>query len=180
MLRTTLHVCLLALFLSPGAASASGIPVAMEAAALPAYQVVGDGLAVGGQPAPETLARLKELGFKTVVSLRPEAEGPAEEKDLVDKQGLRFVRVPVTPDTFRAADADAVAAVLDDPKDAPVLLHCSSSNRAGAVLAVLEARKGKSADAAIERGIELGLLKPEMIEAVRRVIAGEAKESAEE
>ena len=158
----------------PTAAKAA-IPDTLDAAALPAYQKVDEQLAVGGQPSLDTLARLASLGFKTVISLRPEAEGPAEEHGLLDQQELHFVRVSLTADSFSSKDADAVAAILDDPERAPVLLHCGSSNRVGGLLAVLEARKGKSTEQAVAAGKKLGLKSPEMVEAVRKVIAAEHK-----
>ncbi len=84
------------------------------------------------------------MGFRTVVNLRTEKEGAAEERAVVEAQGLRYVWVPVTADSFSLADVDAVQKVLDDPSSGPVLLHCASSNRVGAVWAVIQSRKGKT------------------------------------
>ena len=63
---------------------------------------------------------------------------------MVEAQGLRYVSVPVTPETLSLADVEAVEKVLADAGARPVLLHCASSNRVGAVWAVIQARKGKS------------------------------------
>ena len=60
-------------------------------------------------PRPEALARLGEMGFRTVVNLRTEKEGAAEERAVVEAQGLRYVWVPVTADSFSLADVEAVA-----------------------------------------------------------------------
>ena len=76
------------------------------------------------------------MGFRTVVNLRPETEGPADERAVVEAQGLRYVSIPVTADTFSLADVEALEKVLADPAAAPVLLHCGSSNRVGAAWAV--------------------------------------------
>ncbi len=114
------------------------------------------------------------MGFRTVVNLRTEKEGAAEERAVVEAQGLRYVSVPMTADTFSLADVEAVEKVLDDPSAGPVLLHCASSNRVGATWAVIQARKGKSLEEAEAAGREAGLHSPQMEAAVRRVLGAPA------
>jgi uncharacterized protein (TIGR01244 family) len=149
---------------------AGEVPETVDAARIPAYRRVSPVLATAGQPSAEALAGLKDLGFRTVVNLRPPAEGPADEKALVEGLGLRYVNVPVTPDTFRLDDVLAVQSVLDDVSAGPVLLHCASSNRVGGVLAVLASRRGQPLDEAIATGKAAGLHSPAMENAVRRVL----------
>jgi protein tyrosine phosphatase (PTP) superfamily phosphohydrolase (DUF442 family) len=67
------------------------------------------------------------------------------------------------------ADADAVSRVLDDPAAGPVLLHCASANRVGAIWALMQVRKGKSLDEAEAEGRALGLESPALVEAMRKV-----------
>ncbi len=122
-----------------------------------------------GQPSLDALRQLKAQGFKTVVSLRAESEGPAEEPDIVRGLGLRFVRIPVTLATLSVQDADQVAAVLDDPESSPVLLHCTSSNRVGAMWALIQARKGKPIEEALSDGKVAGLSNATLIETVKRL-----------
>jgi uncharacterized protein (TIGR01244 family) len=151
-------------------AGAGELPQTVDAARIPAYQLVSPALAAAGQPSPEALASLKEMGFRTVVNLRPPAEGPSDEKAVVEAEGLRYVNVPVMPDTFRLDDVLAVQAVLDDPSAGPVLLHCASSNRVGGVVAVLASRRGKALEEALAAGKAAGLKSPVMENAVRRVL----------
>jgi uncharacterized protein (TIGR01244 family) len=154
-----------------GAASAgAGVPQAVEPAVIPAYRLIHPGLAVAGQPTPEAIRGLGEMGFRTVVNLRSEREGPAEERAAVEAQGLRYVSIPMMPDTFSLADVEAVEKILDDPSAAPVLLHCASSNRVGGTWAVIQARKGKSLEEAEAAGRTAGLHSPQMEAAVRRVL----------
>jgi uncharacterized protein (TIGR01244 family) len=162
-------VALLVSFVAP--ARAGEIPATVDAAQIPAYRVLAPGLASAGQPTPEALTRLGQLGFRTVVNLRAEKEGPAEERATVEGQGLRYVPVPLTPDSFSLDDVLAVEGVLADPAAAPVLLHCASSNRVGGVWAVIAARKGKSLEESLAAGRQAGLHSPAMEEAVRRVLA---------
>lgn len=159
----------LALLAWPGFAQ---IPESVDQAAVPNYQVVKPGLATAGQPTPEALRQLKQQGFKTVVNLRAETEpGVKEEEQIVRELGLAYVSVPVTPASFSQSQVDAVARVLDDEKTGPVLLHCGSANRVGAVWAVLQAQRGKSYEEAEAEARRIGLQSPAMIEAVKRVLA---------
>ena len=147
------------------------LPATMDPAAIPNYTRVRPGLAVAGAPSPVALAHLKQQGFKTVIDLRQESEGLAEEKASVEGQGLRYVSVPMTAASFTLADALKVKSVLDDPAAGPVLLHCAAANRAGGVLAVIEAKNGKSLEQALEEGRKAGLRSDSMVEAVKRVLA---------
>jgi uncharacterized protein (TIGR01244 family) len=147
------------------------LPATVDPAAIPNYTRVRPGLAVAGKPSPAALAHLKEQGFKTVIDLRQESEGLADEKASVEGQGLRYVSVPMTSASFSLADALKVKGVLDDPSSGPVLLHCAAANRAGGVFAVIEAKSGKSLEQAIEEGKKAGLKSDAMIDAVKRVVA---------
>jgi uncharacterized protein (TIGR01244 family) len=150
--------------------AAAGVPETVDPAEIPAYRLLHPGLAVGGQPSPQALARLGEMGFRTVVNLRTEKEGAAAEAPVVEAQGLRYVWIPVTPDSFSLTDVEAVRKVLDDPSASPVLFHCSSSNRVGGVWSVLQSRNGKGLDEALAAGRAAGLHSPQMESAVRRLL----------
>ena len=161
------------LVLLAATATSSPIPDHVPAEAIPNYRIVEPGLAAGGQPSAEALAKLKGLGFKTVINLRPEDEAPvvATEKKVVEAQGLRYVSVPVTPGTFSAADVDRIVHALDDTGAAPVLLHCASGNRVGAVWGVIMTRRGASLPQAEAEAKRVGLSSEAMVEAFRRVAA---------
>lgn len=148
----------------------AGVPESLPESQIPHYKRIAPGLAAAGQPTPEALARLKEMGFATVVNLSTEAEGAGEERAVVEGQGLRYVNVPLTPDSFSMADAEAVQRVLDDPGAAPVLLHCHTSNRVGGVYAVIQSRKGSNPEQSLAAGQAAGLNSPAMKAAVRRVL----------
>jgi uncharacterized protein (TIGR01244 family) len=147
------------------------VPATVDPAAIPNYTRVRPGLAAAGRPSPAALAQLKQQGFKTVIDLRQQSEGLAEEKASVEAQGLRYVSVPISSASFTLADALKVKGVLDDPASGPVLMHCASANRVGGVIAVIEAKSGKSLEQAIEEGKKAGLKSDAMIEAVKRVVA---------
>ncbi len=149
--------------------TAAEVPATADTTAFPNYRLVRPGLAVAGQPSAQGLAQLKEMGFKTVINLRTDQEGAKDEEAAVKAAGLSYVSVPVTGATLSMADADAVGRVLDDAAAAPVLLHCASANRVGAIWALLQVRKGKSLDEAEAAGRAVGLQSPAMVEAMRKV-----------
>lgn len=170
MRRATSSAALAAVACLAPALAAADLPEKVDPGRIPAYRLIRPDLATAGQPSPEALAQLRDMGFKTVLSLRTPPEGPADERALVESQGLRYVQVPITPETFSLADVEAVQKVLDDPAAGPVLLHCASSNRVGGVWAVLQARRGATIEQALAAGRVAGLHSEIMAAAVRRVL----------
>ena len=49
------------------------------------------------------------------------------------------------------------AKIVEDPANYPILLHCESSNRVGAMWALYRASKGVPNEIAIEEGRQVGL-----------------------
>lgn len=149
--------------------SAGDVPAQSDI--VPNYVVITPGVAGGGQPAPQDLARIKALGFKTVINLRTEGEHGylAEEEATLEAAGLRYVHVPVTAATLSSADVAAVRAVLDDPAAAPVLIHCTSGNRVGTMWGAVAASRGKTLEEAEAEGRRAGMHGDAMTEALRRV-----------
>jgi len=120
-------------------------PVNVDANDIPNYHLVRPGLATAGQPSDDALGKLKGLGFKTVINLRTPGEQKAgAEEEAVRAQGLRYVSIPVNSATFGPAEVSAVRAVLDDESAAPVLLHCTTANRAAAVWGLTEVQRGRA------------------------------------
>jgi uncharacterized protein (TIGR01244 family) len=150
---------------------AGGIPQSVDPALISNYVVVQPGLAFAGKLAPEVIAQLKGMGFKTVVNLRTEQEGAKIEESAVQARGLRYVWVPVTADSLTLDDVRKVESVLDDKSAAPILFHCASSSRVAGVWAIIQTRRGKSAQAAIAEARPLGLTSPAVVAAVERLTA---------
>jgi len=148
------------------------IPQAVDPAQIPAYRVITPGIVAAGQPAAEVLPKLGAMGFKTVLNLRMPGEGgPANEREVVEGQGLRYVAVPMTAASFSLADVEAVEKVIADPAAGPILFHCASSNRVGGTWAAILARRGQGLDEALAKGREAGLKSGAMEDAVRRLVA---------
>jgi uncharacterized protein (TIGR01244 family) len=146
------------------------LPESVEPSVIPGYSLLRPDLAAAGQPTEEGLGRLRELGFRVVVDLRTPSEGTAAEEAAVKAAGLRYVSVPITPETFRREDVEAVARVIDEPGRGPALLHCATGNRVGGVWTVLQVTKGVPYEDAEAEGRRIGLRNAAMIAAVRRVL----------
>ncbi len=117
------------------------------------------GVLSGGQPSAEQLQAASAAGFKTVINLRvPGERGTRGEPERVAALGMTYVSIPVegadglTEDNARRLD-DALREA-----ERPILLHCGSGNRIGALFALMAFHlEGKSAEEALEIGREAGL-----------------------
>ncbi len=90
-------------------------------------------------------ATLARLGFKSVISNRPDNEEPGqltarEEAVLAQRAGLQFRHVPASKhDIFTDEVVDQMAEALSD-LEGPVLAHCKSGTRSLMVWAAASAR----------------------------------------
>jgi uncharacterized protein (TIGR01244 family) len=111
-----------------------------------------------GQPDEASLEALAEAGYVAVIDLRDVDEDRGfDEKRAVEGLGMSYIPLPI-------AGAGAItyenASLLDEALrdvDGPVLLHCSTSNRVGALLSLRQHMHGASADDALEFGAGAGL-----------------------
>lgn len=151
--------------------TAAQIPDRVDADTIPNYRVLLPGLATAGQPTPDGLRSLKARGFKTVINLRTESEpGVREEEAALKEQGLTYVWVPFSAATFSQEKVDQVRRALENPASGPILLHCATANRVGAVWTVIEAQRGKSYEEALAAGKAIGLTSPPLIEAIDKLL----------
>ena len=155
------------------------VPESVDPERIPNYRVIRPDLAVGGQPSPQAMMQLGEMGFKTIINLRTRREGALEEEQVVRALGLDYVWVPVSSTTLSLRDVEAVEQVLSDPERAPVLLHCGSSDRVGAVWGVIQARAGRTLEEAEAAARNAGLRSPKNWDAALRVLDA-APEPADE
>ncbi len=111
-----------------------------------------------GQPDESLLGAAKEAGYVAVIDLRRASEDRGlDEASTVETLGMDYHLIEVAGAagvTFKNAEAlDTVMAEADGP----VLLHCRSGNRVGALLALRASMKGASDEEAIAIGKASGL-----------------------
>jgi uncharacterized protein (TIGR01244 family) len=116
------------------------------------------GVVTSGQPDPESIGELADAGYVAVIDLRGvDEERGFDERAVVEAAGMRYISLPVSgaPDvTFE--NATLLDGILGDV-DGPVLLHCASGNRVGALLSLRAHMRGASPAAALELGTDAGL-----------------------
>jgi tyrosine-protein phosphatase SIW14 len=116
------------------------LPVAAQTAAVaPAidnFGTVNQHYYRGAQPIGRAYTELAASGIKLVIDLQE--DGDASEPGLVDRAGMKFVRIPMN--TRVAPTAEQVATFLqlvNDPANQPVYVHCAGGrHRTGVMTAV--------------------------------------------
>lgn len=114
-----------------------------------------------GQPTPEQLGELSALGVRTVINLRaPEEAIGFDEAGVAADLGLNYVTLPIAgaPDLDRARVTQFGEVLEEARRHGGVLIHCASSNRVGAMVALDEAfNRGASVEDALAHGRAAGL-----------------------
>ena len=126
--------------------------------------VAGAGLYVGAEQDQEQLHKLRTLGVKLVIDLRPdEGDAGMPEARLAASAGLDYRRVVVRgAEDLTSERARALEAAIKTAKGEPVLVHCSTGNRAAALLALRDALvRGQSREASLSFMRRSGLIKLE-------------------
>lgn len=120
------------------------------------------GVLTGGQPTPEQLAELGALGYTTVVNLRQPDEPDSTDPELVASLGMRFVALPVAGAEDVNEDNARRLAELLEATAPPVVVHCASGNRVGALFALKAYYvDGKSPEEALAIGRAAGVTRLE-------------------
>ncbi len=89
---------------------------------------------LASQPQPGDFREAQKHGIKTVINLRFADELDWNEAKVVNELGLEYHNVPFSaPETLTDDVFSTVSALLNAKDKHPVLLHCSSSNRVGAI-----------------------------------------------
>jgi protein tyrosine/serine phosphatase len=129
---------------------------------VPNFQRVSDRLYRGGQPTPEGMDGLKQLGIRTIIDLRDRTGLPSAERKLAKAHGIHYHRIPLGKLLGPNHETmDKVLKILGDPESGPVYVHCRRGcDRTGAVIACHRiANEGWTAEEAITEARSLGMAK---------------------
>ena len=115
-----------------------------------------------GQPDQEILELARDAGFVAVIDMRTENEDRGlDEAASVDALGMSYLSLPVAgADGTTFENARKLDQMLSD-LDGPVLLHCASGNRVGALLALRASINGATDEEALAVGKSGGLTRLE-------------------
>lgn len=126
---------------------------------IPQWRQVSEQLYASGQPGSGDWPALKAAGLCTVVNLRPDVElAGINEAAEVRAAGLRYLPIPVDGAAGLTRDAAQALDQVLRHHQGPLLVHCGSGNRVGALLALREAWfAGRTPEEAIRLGLDAGL-----------------------
>ncbi len=104
--------------------------------AAPNVVVIDPNLVTSGQPTAQVLATLSQQGFKAVIYLAPSSVPDAikNEPELVTRQGLEFIHVPIPFGSPTEAHFEAVSDALHRLQAQKVLVHCQVNMRASTMV----------------------------------------------
>lgn len=117
-----------------------------------------DGITSTGQPDADDLALVAEAGYVAVVDLRGTDEDRGiDEAAVLERLGLTYISLPLSsPDAINFENAAKLEEILAGI-EGPVLLHCGSGNRVGALLALRHSQGGASDEDAVSYGRAAGM-----------------------
>ncbi len=117
-----------------------------------------ENLTTSGQPDAQSLKALAESGYTTVIDLRgPQENRGIDEQSLVEELGMTYFSLPVAGASGVTYENASVIDQLLSEVEGPVLVHCGSGNRVGALLALREKLNGADNEAALAFGRKAGL-----------------------
>ncbi len=105
---------------------------------VPNFGVVSPTLIRGGLPGQHGIQALKNSGVKTVINLMNPGKLSDDEKELVERNNMKYVTIPMSH--FKAATKDQMdkfLSVVNNPESQPVFVHChQGQDRTGTMVAV--------------------------------------------
>jgi uncharacterized protein (TIGR01244 family) len=131
------------------------------------------GLLIAGQPTAQQIKAAGKAGYRTVFDLRSRIEDRGfDEEKVAGKAKLAYTNVEVTPDALTQSKVLYFLMMLREA-ERPVLLHCSTGNRAGAFYySWLVLEKGVPEAQALEQAMAAGLRDPLLGDVMKGVVAG--------
>ncbi len=121
-------------------------------------------VACAGTVKPGSVARIKSLGFASIINLRLPTEPGADidgEAAEAKAAGITFVHIPFNGSMPDPAVADRFLKTIAEPGIQPAFIHCASGNRAAAMWLIKRVLIDKwDTDRAVEEATQLGMTSP--------------------
>lgn len=132
-----------------------------------------DDIYLAGQPTADDFKVFKERGVKSVLNLRTKEELDFDEAKVLKSLNLEYIHVPIaTPDALTDENFDKLRKVLNNREERPLLFHCASAQRVGAVwLAHRVLDDGLTYEAALKEAQTVGLKAPALEAKAKSYIA---------
>lgn len=96
------------------------------------------GVCTGGRPRQQHLRQARARGIRKVVNLCSASErNDFDEGALTQSLGMGYQSIPITgPTDLTLENAKLLAGAIGDASSQPILIHCASGNRVGALFAL--------------------------------------------
>lgn len=121
------------------------------------------------QPTKEQFKQLSQAKVKHVINLRAADEQDWDEGALVNSLGMSYHAIEIAgAKDVNTDNAKQLANLLEELKGESVVVHCASSNRVGALMAISAHQQGTDIESAIEIGKQWGMASLEPV--VRKVV----------
>ena len=106
------------------------------------FHVVSPGVWRSAQPNSEALIRMKNHGLKTMINLRGDTQTDKWERSITDSLCLNYYNFPLDARKEQSADTiEKILAIMYDPGQQPVLIHClGGKDRTGMLAAIYQIR----------------------------------------
>jgi uncharacterized protein (TIGR01244 family) len=115
------------------------------------------------------IGELKALGFIAILDLRTPPEGTEAERAAMEAQGLRYFNIPIARGAPSDDQIQRFTRLIEDAANQPLLIHCVSANRVGAMWTLYRLRQGVPFEIAMEEGRTVGM-KPKRENMVRQMV----------
>jgi uncharacterized protein (TIGR01244 family) len=117
-----------------------------------------DGITAAGQPNEAEFKELANDGYAAVIDLRTAGEDRGlDEETTVEELGMDYIELPIAGrDDINFENAKKLHQILSN-YDEPVLVHCGSSNRVGALFALRAKMNGANDEDALAFGKSAGM-----------------------
>ena len=142
-LRSVTLATLATLTLAIGASAQTSAAAPSVRMRIDNFARVSDTYFRGAQPVGSDYADLAKLGIKTVINLIGDSDLDALEQSSVEKQGMRYVSIPMsTRIAPTAKQLETFLAIVNDAASQPVYVHCvGGRHRTGVMTAVYRMTK---------------------------------------
>jgi uncharacterized protein (TIGR01244 family) len=108
------------------------------------FRRVSDTLTTSGVVGAERLKELSALGYQAVINLLPDSSefAVADERALVESQGIAYVHIPVDFGRPARADFEQFVAAMDNIDQKKLHIHCAANYRVSVFYSLYAQGKG--------------------------------------
>lgn len=116
-----------------------------------------EGITTAGQPDEASLKVFADSGYVAIIDLRTEGEDRGlDEPAVIEALGMDYINFPIGRDGITFENAKTLEGIMVR-YDQPVLVHCGSANRVGALFALNAYRATEDVETALAAGRVAGL-----------------------